>query len=97
MAEQYRPGLQRLWYRSTGFREGIDVRGDFRGPGGICHIGLVFIEESDGLYFLDYDFSMIGSYVIVISENGVKKTSQNFFIEKPPSGGGRSKGNLLNF
>lgn len=95
MAEHYPPGLQRLWYRATGFNEGMVVKGDFKGPGGIQHTGLTFTEDSGGLYFLDYDFPVVGSYVVVISENGVKKTSQNFLIEKPPSRS-RGKGNLLN-
>jgi len=98
MAERYSPGLQRLWYRAADFREGVDVRGDIRGPGDIYQTGLVFTEDSGGLYFLDYDFSVVGSYVVVISENGVKKTSQNFLVEKLSSRTVRfGRGNLLNF
>jgi len=88
-----------LWYRAAGFVEGADVEGDVRGPGGIRNSGLTFTEDSDGLYYFDYDFLVVGSYVMLIRQDGVKVTSQNFIIEKPPSSGsgiGRGGPNLLN-
>jgi len=87
MAEKYPPGLVRLWYRATGFKEGIKVTGDFRGPEGIRDIALEFEEEGDGIYFLDYHFPMVGSYVGIFLEDGIKKVSQNFNIEEPFRGG----------
>ena len=95
MAERYPPGPVRLWYRATGFAEGVNVVGDFRGPGGIRDMGLTFTEDSDGMYYLEYNFTMAGSYALMMFEDGVKKTSQNFLIEKLPSGGLRGS-NLLN-
>ncbi|MHA1169805.1 MAG: hypothetical protein ACTSPI_17570 [Candidatus Heimdallarchaeaceae archaeon] len=87
MAEKYSPGLVRLWYRATGFKEGIKVTGDFRGPERIRDTALEFIEEGDGIYHLDYCFPMVGSYVGIFLEDGIKKVSQNFNIEEPPRGG----------
>ncbi len=63
----------------------MDAVGDFRGPGGIRETGLMFTEDGDGLYYLDYNFPVVGSYVIVIYEDGVKRTTQSFLVEKPSS------------
>jgi hypothetical protein len=93
MAEDYPPGLSRLWYRSSGFKEGQIVTADFRDPHLKKYLGLNFVEAGDGLYYLDYQFRTLGIHIAIIYENGIKVTSQNFRIIRS----GRSRGNLLNF
>jgi hypothetical protein len=92
MAEDYPLGTSKLWYRSTRFKEGLVVTADFRGPDLIKYSGLSFEEAREGLYYLDYTFQTSGIHIVIIYENGIKVTSQNFRITR----NGRPRGNLLN-
>lgn len=92
MAEIYNPGPVRLWYRSSGFKEGLIVTGDFRGPNDLYHNDLQFTEDGDGLYYLDYNFTKFGTYVLLVRENDTKMTTQNFLII---SSGQVKSGNLV--
>ena len=92
MAEIYNPGPVRLWYRSSGFKEGLIVSGDFCGPNDLYHNDLQFTEVGDGLYYLDHVFTVQGNYVLLVRENDTKATTQNFSIV--PSGQMKS-GNLV--
>jgi hypothetical protein len=92
MAEDYGLGQSRLWYRATGFKEGLIVKADIWSPSLAKHFGLGFTEEADGFYYLDYTFLEKGTYVMLVYEDGIKVTSQNFKISRR----GIPGGNVLN-
>jgi hypothetical protein len=60
---------------------------DMLDPFLIWSFGLLLIEVGKGLYFYDFDFSQIGTYVAILYEDGAKATSQNFFIMENLGGG----------
>jgi hypothetical protein len=86
MAEEYPLGVSKLWYQSKGFIEHLEVTADFRSPSLSKETGLVFTEDGDGLYYLDFHFQEVGVYNALIYENGVKTVSQNFRCFKPYRG-----------
>jgi len=93
MAEKYTIGLVRLWYKATGFKEGLNVTADLIKPDLTKEIGITFTEAGEGMYFVNYNFKHTGSYVSIMFENGDKKVSQNFNIVRRSGFGGK---NLLN-
>jgi hypothetical protein len=80
MAEEYSLGLARLWYRSAGFKEKISVTADIWSPTLIKEFNHPFIEAGYGLYYCDYVFTEYGSYIALVYENAVKKSSQSFIV-----------------
>ncbi|MHA1883070.1 MAG: hypothetical protein ACTSUO_08500 [Candidatus Thorarchaeota archaeon] len=82
MAERYSFGSNRIFYRSASFKEGLQVSVDLLSPNLIVHKGISLVEVGSGIYYFDYDFLQEGVWVGIFYENGVKKTSQNFLIER---------------
>lgn len=80
MAENYPPGLQRIWYKSKGFQEGLNATIDFLSSSMRKFEGLPFIEESGGRYYLDFLFDERGNWMSTIYENGQKTTCQCYWI-----------------
>ncbi len=90
MAEQYPPGVNRIFYKSTGFIEGLTVSVDILYPDMNDDDGIILIEVGGGLYYFDYDFPSIGVYAAVFYEDGVKRCPQVYNIrrESGATGGG---------
>ena len=80
MAEEYSLGPARLWYRSAGFKENLSVTADMWTPTLVKEINYSFIEAGCGLYYFDYGFTNYGSYLVLVYENAVKKSSQSFIV-----------------
>lgn len=80
MSDSYSIGVNRIFYRSTGFKSGIDVTCDLFFPNLSCINGILLNELRDGIYFFDYNFNQIGFYLGVFLENNVKKESRSFQI-----------------
>ena len=95
MAEEYTKGTFPLWYRSTGFKEGLIITADFINPLFQEQIGLNLTEHGRGLYFINYTFQIYGIYVAIFYENGIKKITQNFKV-MPSSYPFFGSGNLVN-
>ena len=89
MAENYTPGSHRLWYKSKGFVEGLNVIVDFTSPTLRRFEDMAFVEESGGLYFLDFEFDEYGDWMATIYENGIKVSCQGYNISTTRGGGDR--------
>ena len=82
MAENYKIGKQRIFYRSRQFKEGKTITMDIFDPSLNWTNGILFLEVGKGIYFLDFNFSQEGTYTALLYEDGEKLTSQNFNISK---------------
>ena len=87
MAENYKLGKQRIFYRSKQFKENVAITADMLDPFLNWTINIHFEEAGKGLYYIDFDFAHEGTYVVLMYEDGEKVLSQNFFISSDPSGG----------
>lgn len=97
MAEIYLPGVNRIFYRATAFKEGLTVTVDLLDPDLNNHIDILLIEIKDvkGLYYFDYNFRE-GPYIAYFYENGEGIWSQAYSIRKERSRGfGSSCGNKV--
>ncbi len=86
MAEEYSFGVNRIFYRSTGFQEGLQVTVDLLCSNLDNHTNIVLVENGGGIYYFDYDFNYLGVWHGTFCENGVKVASQNFKIKNSSSG-----------
>lgn len=80
MAENYSIGQHRLFHRATRFQEGLLVTADVLSPLLVWEEGVELTESDKGLYYIDFNFTMVGAYVFVIYEEGKKVVTQNFHI-----------------
>ena len=94
MAEQYFRGTNRIFYRSKGFQEGLDVTAQFLNPSMIWGSEVVLDELGSGLYFFDLMMNQVGTWVGLFYEDGEKVLSQNFYVISAHRT--RDGGNLLN-
>jgi len=53
---------------------------DILDPSLVWFSGFQFIEVGKGVYFLDFNFSMLGSYYAILYEDGAKKTSTSYYV-----------------
>lgn len=76
----YEPGKIRLFYKAVGFKTGILVQACFWDKD-LNKLPLqTFIELEDGLYYLDYQFNDIDTYVVIMYENSVKTIAKVFRV-----------------
>lgn len=73
-------GINRVWYRPTGFRIGLNVQLQLWNSNLNKKNLQTFIELEEGLYYLDYNFDQRGTWVGIVYENGVKVGSSTFGI-----------------
>jgi len=74
------PGVNRIWYKSAGFKEGQEVKVQFTYPD-LTKSGIMPLNEmSDGLYYVDFDFIFIGNYAAIFFEGVEKSTFKSFDI-----------------
>jgi len=67
-------GTKRLVYKSENFIESLTVTAYFWNPSLVKSDLQTFTEVESGLYYLDYNFSVTGTYIGLYMEGGVKKS-----------------------
>lgn len=80
MAEFYSTGENRVVYRAQGFAEGKTVTAYFWNPSLTKSSLQIFTEVELGLYYLDYNFTVVGTYLGLFFENTVAKASGVFRV-----------------
>jgi len=80
MAELYATGVSRILYKAEGFATGKTVTGYFWNPSLTKSALQTFTELEQGLYYLDYDFTVTGTYLSLFYENSVAKASGVFRV-----------------
>lgn len=80
MAERYPPGRHKIYYRSTGFQEGVTVTAELLSPSGEWLEEVTLDDMGKGLYQMVVNFTQAGTWVGLFSEDGMRKLSQNFFV-----------------
>ena len=89
MAELYTTGVNRIADRSVGFAAGLTVTAYIWSPTLVKSDLQTFTEVELGLYYLDYNFASIGTYMGVFYEGGVPTASGVFRVtELAPEAGG---------
>lgn len=82
MAELYSTGVCRVMYQAVAFATGKTVTAYFWNPS-LTKSGLqTFTEVELGIYYLDYNFTVEGTYLGIFFENTVEKASQVFRVKK---------------
>ena len=89
MAEQYTPGLQRIFYKSTGLKEDLHIEVTLfdSALNNNATIELTEAKNIKGLYYFDYTFYE-GIYIAYFRENGAERGVQVYSIRKEVGGGG---------
>lgn len=80
MAELYTTGINRIVYRAESFVAGKVVTAHFWSPTLVKSALQTFTEVELGLYYLDYNFANMGTYLGLFYENGVAKASGVFRV-----------------
>lgn len=79
-SELYACGANRLIYKAQNFATGITVTAYFWNPSLVKSALQTFTEIELGLYYLDYNFTQVGTYGALFYENGVKKTMGTYRV-----------------
>lgn len=80
MAELYSTGVNRIMYRAEAFATGKTVTAYFWNPSLTKSSLQTFSEVELGLYYLDYNFTAVGTYLGLFFENAVAKASGVFRV-----------------
>jgi|SRR3990167_8380870 len=80
MVDIFKPGVNKVFYKSKGFNGGILVTVEMVFPNLVDRIGLYLDEFEEGVYFLEYNFEFLGKYVGVFYENGKKAQVSSFLV-----------------
>ena len=80
MAELYTTGTNRIAYRAESFATGKTVTAFIWSPALVKSALQTFTEVELGLYYLDYNFASIGTYLGLFYENAVAKASGVFRV-----------------
>lgn len=67
-----RAGFNTLFYKAAQFKEGLAVTAEICHPDRTWH-SVILEEFGRGIYKFDYEFSEDGKYLLLLSENGVKR------------------------
>lgn len=86
----YGTGTYRLIYKTKNFETGVTVTAYIWNPSLVKSALQTFTEVSDGLYYLDYNFSVSGTFFGKFYEGGVAATSGTFRVESVALGGAPS-------
>ena len=99
MAERYPLGVGRIFYRAKVFATGRTVTMDILNPSLKWMEGIKLMEIGEGLYYIDFNFAMKGTYMAIFYEGGEKVISQNFFVNYEPArehlAGGSFRGSFV--
>ena len=82
MAELYTTGVNRIVYGSVGFAAGLTVTAYIWSPALVKSALQTFTEVELGLYYLDYAFATIGTYMGIFYEGGVAKARGIFRVRE---------------
>lgn len=83
MAELYTTGVNRILYKAEAFGTGKIVKAHFWNPSLDKSALQTFTEiEALGIYYLDYNFAITGTYIGLFYENGAAKASGIFRVFK---------------
>jgi len=80
MAELYSIGVNRIIYKSENFATGKTVTAYFWNPSLAKSALQTFTEIELGLYYLDYNFNVAGTFIGLFYENAVAKTFHPFRV-----------------
>jgi len=94
VAEIYQKGWNRIVYRSTNFKEGLNCSVDLYDPSLDFVDHLELHEVSGGLYFFDFLFNFTGTWIGVFFEGGQRTTSKAFGVDRRRNSNGESLINL---
>ena len=83
MSTLYGTGTHRLIYKTRDFATGATVTAYIWNPSLTKSALQTFTEVSDGLYYLDYAFAVVGTHFGKFYEGGVGTTTGTFRIEVP--------------
>lgn len=72
----------RIFYSSAQFTVGLTITGYFILPDDEATKTdiFTFIELADGVYYLDYTYTLKGKYGLVVKENGVVKSFETIKV-----------------
>ena len=84
MSTLYATGVHRLVYKAGAFAAGKTVTGYLWSPTLVKSDLQTFTEVEDGLYYLDYTFSALGTYFGIFHENDVAMTAGTFRVVTGP-------------
>lgn len=84
----YGVGTHRIVYMSAGFAAGLTVTAYIWNPSKVKSALQTLTEVSDGLYYLDYAFAVLGTHFGKFYEGGVGSTVGVFRIIAPARSGG---------
>jgi len=82
MAELYNTGTNRIIYRAEAFGTGKTVTGYLWSPTNVKSDLQTFTELELGLYYLDFNFTIAGTWTGLFLENDVKKASGVFRVKE---------------
>jgi hypothetical protein len=81
MSEMFKLGTNRIVYQSSDFAEGKTVKASIYTPTATeWASGNLFSEISQGIYYLDYNFAIAGSYIVKFAENGEAMTTSTYRV-----------------
>lgn len=73
-------GINRVWYRPSGFQTGLNIHLQLWDPDLNKKNLQDFIEFEEGLYYLDYSFNKRGSWIGIVYEDETKTGSSTFNV-----------------
>lgn len=80
MSELFSTGVSRVVYRAEVFAEGKTVTAYFWSPTLVKSALQTYTELETGLYYLDYDFTVVGTYLSLLFENAVAKAANVYRV-----------------
>jgi len=86
MSTYYGVDTHRIVYKASEFETGLTVTGYLWSPALVKSDLQTFTELSDGLYYLDYVFSALGTYIGLFYEDDVAKVSGAFRVVSGANG-----------
>jgi len=69
------PGIQRIWYQPVTFATGLTVTAKLYDSQNVLVNGAIEFQEmapETGIYYSDINFSTVGKFIMVFSENGTR-------------------------
>ena len=87
MGNLYSVGINRIFYKSVNFGIGKTVTAYLWNPALVKSALQTFTELESGLYYLDYNFAVEGSYAGLFYENGVATIPGTFKVSADEGGG----------
>lgn len=81
MPELFQKGICRIIYKSKNFVTGKTVTAHIWSPNFVKSPLLTLTEIGEGLYYLDYDFTLTGTFIGLFYEDGQKSTIGIFRVD----------------